>query len=313
MSIETLPTAKYISSNITHSNSRSKPPPPARQRTTPHYPKPPKHNHHLAIHQLTTYKSTTSLDSNSTTSTYTTYHSNTSSKQTLSSNLPTPQRLSSSIRDNLSSTNTSFSYSNNHIRNARNFNAYNSLSIQSTDPSPTPLPSPRSPTLKSNARKYLKKTQSQQTLSHIYKHKPVSRPQSRRRVGPLKINIGNGLGNIHVIENNNYTPDTLNNSNIRGYTSRRRYSNRSIRSNSTCSNSSNYSYHRDSIGSNNSNEKVKNSIMCICGRRMDYTTNPMNKYPPNAVLYCQQGNKCKKKLVIAQDWFYCCRSRTSYH
>jgi len=39
----------------------------------------------------------------------------------------------------------------------------------------------------------------------------------------------------------------------------------------------------------------------------------MSKYPPNAVLSCQQSARCKKQIVIAKDWFYCCRARTSYH
>ena len=46
---------------------------------------------------------------------------------------------------------------------------------------------------------------------------------------------------------------------------------------------------------------------------MEFTKNPMQKYPPNAVLYCQQNGKCKKKMVVEKDAFYCCRSRTSVH
>eukprot|EP01083_Nonionella_stella_P112551 331247_1 len=57
----------------------------------------------------------------------------------------------------------------------------------------------------------------------------------------------------------------------------------------------------------------KRNVRCICGRRMKYTQNPQNQYPPDAVMYCQQSMRCKKKMMIQRDWFYCCKSRTSYH
>jgi len=43
------------------------------------------------------------------------------------------------------------------------------------------------------------------------------------------------------------------------------------------------------------------------------TKNPQRKYPPNAVLYCQQNGKCKNKMKVGRDWFFCCRSRTHCH
>jgi len=47
---------------------------------------------------------------------------------------------------------------------------------------------------------------------------------------------------------------------------------------------------------------------------MQKTQNPMGKFPPNAVLYCQQKDgRCKQKMVVQKDWFYSCRCRSSYH
>eukprot|EP01084_Bolivina_argentea_P021341 39644_1 len=62
----------------------------------------------------------------------------------------------------------------------------------------------------------------------------------------------------------------------------------------------------------NKKENGRN-IECVCGRKMDLTQNPRNKYPPNAVLYCQQNDKCRKKLIVQKDWFYVCKKRTKYH
>jgi len=57
----------------------------------------------------------------------------------------------------------------------------------------------------------------------------------------------------------------------------------------------------------------KRKIECVCGRSMEMTKNPNNKYPPKAVLYCQQNGKCKKQMVVERDWHFCCRARTSVH
>jgi len=54
-------------------------------------------------------------------------------------------------------------------------------------------------------------------------------------------------------------------------------------------------------------------VGCVCGNSMRYTKNPGKKYPPNAVLRCQQSPQCSARIVVGQDGFYCCRSRTNYH
>lgn len=46
---------------------------------------------------------------------------------------------------------------------------------------------------------------------------------------------------------------------------------------------------------------------------MRCTRNPGKKYPPNAVLRCQQSPQCSARIVVGKDTFYHCRSRTNYH
>jgi len=58
---------------------------------------------------------------------------------------------------------------------------------------------------------------------------------------------------------------------------------------------------------------MRRDIDCICGRKMQYTQNPQRKYPPKALLYCQQNNRCRKQMMIGGDWFYSCKAKTSYH
>ena len=45
----------------------------------------------------------------------------------------------------------------------------------------------------------------------------------------------------------------------------------------------------------------RKKVECICGRAMEYTQNPLGRYPPNAVLYCQQHARCNKKMVVRKD------------